>query len=161
MLLRKCVPYLRLVSSSVTKRNTYCSWAGRAMRSENHRIHNHLPGPQMQTKLRWGSSAPWVEQRKLVIRQISDQWDQLSMQYISNSFNFWDFPGGSVAGTPHSQCTGRVWPLKAMALHSSTLAWKIPWTEESGRLQSMGSLRVGHYWATSLSLFTFMHWRRK
>ena len=48
-----------------------------------------------------------------------------------------------------------------MATHSSTLAWKIPWTEEPGRLQSMGSLRVGHYWATSLSLFTFMHWRRK
>ena len=50
---------------------------------------------------------------------------------------------------------------KAMAPHSSTLAWKIPWTEEPGRLQSMGSLRVGHNWATSLSLFTLMHWRRK
>ena len=48
-----------------------------------------------------------------------------------------------------------------MALHSSTLAWEIPWMEEPGRLQSMGSLRVGHDWATSLSLFTFMHWRRK
>ena len=45
--------------------------------------------------------------------------------------------------------------------NSSTLAWKILWTEEPGRLQSMGSLRVGHDWATSLSLFTFMHWRRK
>ena len=50
---------------------------------------------------------------------------------------------------------------KAMAPHSSTLAWKIPWTEEPGRLQSLGSLRVRHNWATSLSLFTFMHWRRK
>ena len=50
---------------------------------------------------------------------------------------------------------------KAMAPHSSTLAWKIPWTEEPGRLQSMGLLRVGHNWAPSLSLFTFMHWRRK
>ena len=48
-----------------------------------------------------------------------------------------------------------------MAPHSSTLAWKIPWTEEPGRLQSMGSERVGHDWATSLSLFTLMHWRRK
>ena len=48
-----------------------------------------------------------------------------------------------------------------MAPHSSTLAWKIPWMEEPGRLQSMGSLRVRHDWATSLSLFTFMHWRRK
>ena len=50
---------------------------------------------------------------------------------------------------------------KAMATHSSTLAWKIPWTEEPGGLQSMGSLRVGHDWASSLSLFTFMHWRRQ
>ena len=50
---------------------------------------------------------------------------------------------------------------KAMAPHSSTLAWKIPWTEEPGRLQSMGLLRVRHDWATSLSLFTFMHWKRK
>ena len=50
---------------------------------------------------------------------------------------------------------------KAMALHSSTLAWKIPWTEKPGRLQSMGLRRVGHDWEPSLSLFTFMHWRRK
>ena len=44
---------------------------------------------------------------------------------------------------------------KAMAPHSSTFAWKIPCVEEPGRLQSMGLLRVGHDWATSLSLFTF------
>ena len=48
-----------------------------------------------------------------------------------------------------------------MATHSSTLAWKIPRMEEPGRLQFMGSLRVRHDLATSLSLFTFMHWRRK
>ena len=57
-------------------------------------------------------------------------------------------------------CVGLI-TEKAMAPHSSTLAWKIPWTEEPGRLQSMGSRRVGHNWVTSLSLFTFMHWRRK
>ena len=51
----------------------------------------------------------------------------------------------------------QVWSLggedlleKEMATHSSTLAWKIPWTEEHGRLQSMGSQRVRHDWATSL-----------
>ena len=50
----------------------------------------------------------------------------------------------------------RLWGSeKAMAPYSSTLAWKIPWTEEPGRLQSMGSQRVGPDWATSLSLFTF------
>ena len=48
-----------------------------------------------------------------------------------------------------------------MALHSSPLPWKIPWTEEPGGLQSMGSLGVRHDRATSLSLFIFTHWRRK
>ena len=50
---------------------------------------------------------------------------------------------------------------KAMAPYSSTLLWRIPWMEEPGRLQSMGLRRVGYDRATSLSLFTFMHWRRK
>ena len=63
-----------------------------------------------------------------------------------------------------SQRIGHHWAHEhtvLMASHSSTLAWKIPGTEEPGRLQSMGSLGVRHNWATSLSLFTFMHWRRK
>ena len=50
---------------------------------------------------------------------------------------------------------------KAMAPHSSTVAWKIPWMKEPGRLQSVGLWRVRHNWATSLSLFIFIHWRRK
>ena len=52
-------------------------------------------------------------------------------------------------------------PEKAMTPHSSTLAWKIPWMEEPGGLQSVGLPRVRHNWATSLSLFPFMNWRRK
>ena len=51
--------------------------------------------------------------------------------------------------------------MKAMAPHCSTLAWKIPGMEEPGRLQSMGSLKVGHDWVTLLWLFTFVQWRRK
>ena len=50
---------------------------------------------------------------------------------------------------------------KAVAPHSNTLAWKIPWMDEPGRLESMGLLSVGDDWATSLSLFTFMHQRRE
>ena len=56
----------------------------------------------------------------------------------------------------------RVWTLsredpleREIATHSSTLAWKIPWMEKPAKLQSMGSQRVGHDWATLLSLFTF------
>ena len=46
-------------------------------------------------------------------------------------------------------------------LHNNTLVRKIPWMEEPGGPQSIGSRRVGHDWATSLSLFTLMHWKRK
>ena len=47
---------------------------------------------------------------------------------------------------------------KEIAAHSSILAWKIPWTEKPGRLQAMGSQRVGHDWATSLSLSGLPTW---
>ena len=81
--------------------------------------------------------------------------------------------GGAWKAAVHGVTEGRTWLSsftitfhfhaleKEMATHSSVLAWTIPWMEEPGRLQSMGSLRVGHDWAASLSLFTFMHWRRK
>ena len=62
---------------------------------------------------------------------------------------------------PSSYCQINFEVLKAVAPHSSTLAWKIPWMEEPGGPQSMGSLRVGQDSATSLSLFTFLHWRRQ
>ena len=60
-----------------------------------------------------------------------------------------ELPGGSDSKASCLQCgirsLGREDPLeKEMATHSSTLAWKIPWLEERGRLQSMGSQRVGH-----------------
>ena len=64
---------------------------------------------------------------------------------------------GSPPETSHHLPTcgeGNGTPLQSSCLEN-------PWTEEPGRLQSMGSRRVGHNWATSLSLFTFMHWRRK
>jgi len=57
------------------------------------------------------------------------------------------------------------WPISYLfgrrQWHPTPVAWRIPWMEEPGRLQSMGSLRVGHDLAPSLSLFTFLHWRRK
>ena len=95
----------------------------------------------------------------------------------------WDFPGKSTGVGCHcllqihdlipNKISGEVlstvllWSRysiptsKAIAPHSSTVALKIPWMKEPGRLQSMGSLRVRHDWATSLSLSTFMYWRRK
>ena len=51
-----------------------------------------------------------------------------------------------------------MWDLleKAMATHSSTLAWKVPWTEEPGRIESMGLQRVRHDWTISLSLSSYL-----
>ena len=82
-----------------------------------------------------------------------------SFQIILDSFLFLDFPGGldskvsvynagnwgSIPGLGRSPGEGNGDPLeKEMAIHSSTIAWKIPWTEKPDRLQSMGSQRVGH-----------------
>ena len=71
--------------------------------------------------------------------------EQYSIMYMYHNF----FIQSSLDG--HLGC----FQEKAMATHSSTLAWKIPWAEEPGRLQSMGSWRVRQDWATSLSLFNF------
>ena len=58
------------------------------------------------------------------------------------------------------QSLGQEDPLeKEMATHFITLDWKIPWTEEPGRLQAMGLQRVGYDWATSLSHFSLYHYR--
>ena len=69
-----------------------------------------------------------------------------------------DFPGGSEVKVSAWNAGDLDWSLgqedpleKEMATHSSTLAWRIPWREEPGRLQSMGSQRVGHDWVTSLT----------
>ena len=84
----------------------------------------------------------------------SDMKEEISnKRKIRRSANIWKV--GNILVNNH-------WVMeKAMTSYSSTLTWKIPWMEEPSRLQSMGSLRVRHDWATSLSLFTFMNWRRK
>ena len=77
-----------------------------------------------------------------------------------------DFHGGSgckasahKAGDPGSSLSRKDPLEKEMAPHSSTLAWRIPWMERSGGLQSMGSQRVGHDWFTSLSLSKYIRFR--
>ena len=77
----------------------------------------------------------------------------LPRQYRTNSYASVPVCPSGVCVLTHNTRTSHN-SEKAMASHPSTLAWKIPWTEEPGRLQSMGSRRVGHNWATSLSLFT-------
>ena len=78
-------------------------------------------------------------------------------------FFFLSFPGGSDGRASACDVGDRVWSLgqedpleKETATHSSTLAWKIPWMEEPGGLQSMGSQRIGHDWATSLHFTSFL-----
>ena len=105
-----------------------------------------------------------------------DAWYDFNfLKFIKTSFMVLPmlYPGGCSMYAWENMCSAAdIWNLcicllgssimeKAMAPHSSTLAWKIPWTEEPGRLQSIGSHRVRHDWATSLLRFTFMHWRRK
>ena len=86
---------------------------------------------------------------------------QLQKYEISVFLEWISFGFSRVKIQQHLFLATSIFKGSAVAPHSSTLAWKIPWTEEPGRLWSMGSRRVGHDWATSLSLFTFMHWRRQ
>ena len=89
-------------------------------------------------------------------------WRQVATVRTGHGITDWFQIGkGLHQGYILSSCLFNLYAEKAMATSTSTLAWKIPWTEESGRLRSTGSLRVGHDWAISLSLFTFMLWRRK
>ena len=85
----------------------------------------------------------------------------VSSSVVPFSSRLQSFPVSGSFSTSWLFASGSLSMEKAMASHSSTLAWRILWMEEPGRLQSMGLLRVRHNWAASLSLFTFMHWRRK
>ena len=83
----------------------------------------------------------------------------LAWGLLSTTLVTWGFTGGSDGKASAHMRETRVWSLgwedpleKEMAPHSSILAWRIPWTEEPGGLQSMGSQRVRHIWAISLSL---------
>ena len=80
-------------------------------------------------------------------RQKDIQGSRVCAMFPTSLCNLW-------SGPLHSSMprASKIQTEKAMATHSSTLAWKIPWREEPGKLQSMGSLRVGHDWVTSLSL---------
>ena len=92
-------------------------------------------------------------------RNISSKWNNRRIYLLNEINEIWDFIW-SVANDYWLMICSNI-TEKAMEPHSSTLAWKIPWMEEPRWLQSMRLQRVAHDWATSLSLFTFMHWRRK
>ena len=79
-----------------------------------------------------------------VLQPPSIHWASLVAQMVKHLPTMWE-----------TQVWSLGWEDPLEKAHSSTLAWKIPWTEEPGRLQSMGSQRVGHDWATSLLLLHF------
>ena len=110
-----------------------------------------------------GKVSPWIEtwstwESKPLRKLPGDEkfWLRAHCKFLTHS-GYWLFPRIFLAFYGCLCCLTE----KAMATLSSTLAWRIPWTEEPGRLQSMGSRRVRHDRVTSLSPFTFMDWRRK
>ena len=86
------------------------------------------------------------------------QWEARTLQLESSPRSTTtSFPGssdGKASACNAGELVGKIPLEKEMAPHSSTLAWKIPWMEEPGRLQSMGSQRIRYDWATSLALTT-------
>ena len=106
---------------------------------------------------------PWTEELDGLLRSRGLQW--IEHNWVCQTHPF--FHSTNIYGTCPMHWACSIYFLeeddkeKAKATHSNTLAWKIPRMEEPGRLQSMGSWGVRHNRATWLSLFTFMHWRRK
>ena len=100
---------------------------------------------------RWEYQTTWPASWEICM-QIRKQQLKLDMEQQT---------GSQIGKGVHQACILSPCLFNSMAPHSSILAWKIPWTEKPGGLQSMGSQRVGSDWATSLSLFTLMHWRRR
>ena len=98
---------------------------------------------------------PWTEElgglQSMGSQRVRDDW--VAVHIDTCGFNHF-----LASKDSYSLLDSIIW---SMAPDSSTLAWKIPWMEEPGRLQSLVLLRVGDDWASSFSLFTFMHWRRK
>ena len=107
----------------------------------------------------WWAAVYGVAQSRTRLKRLSSSIASVEV-VLSDTFQGWVLTGKRASAWLFGDVYARN-PEKAMAPHSSTLAWEIPWMEEPGRLQSMGSRRVRHDWVTSLSLFTFMHWRRK
>ena len=103
----------------------------------------------------------WDEPNNREMIFLDCQWQKKLYAYLKKILLGFKRRHFSCSCIPQFSGASQILLEKAMPTHSSTLAWKIPWTEEPGRLQSMGSRRVRHDWETSLSLFTFMHWRRK
>ena len=92
-------------------------------------------------------------------------WDNACRLFRQWYVHRWTSPVAQMVKHLSTMWETGVWSLdwedpleKEMAIHFRTIAWKIPWTEEPGRLQSMGSQRVRHNWATSLSLSELL-WR--
>ena len=96
-------------------------------------------------------SAHWL--CMLTINAVSDLWKNILLLFHHGSDG--KVPAYNAGDRGSIPALGRS-PGEGNSTQSSILAWKIPWTEEPGRLQSMGSQKVGHDWATSLSLFTFI-----
>jgi len=103
----------------------------------------------------------WLHYYTLTVSKSGEQVCRIQLRFLGGDCLFWVLPKGSaVKNPPAVQETPETWvrflaqegPLeKEMATLSSILAWGIPWTEEPGRLQSVGSQRAGHNWATEHS----------
>ena len=123
-------------------------------------------GEHFVTILCW-MKIQWMMQNLIIFEQtFLSIWKLVMCIYLYLMYGLprwcWEFPGGSEGKASACMQETQIWSLgweapleKEMATHSSILAWRIPGTEEPGRLQSMGSQRVGHDWVTSLHFFSW------
>ena len=109
--------------------------------------------------MRWTSMISWRQIKEMTLDNVGGSHPISERPWEQKQFS--QSKGNSVSRLSRRNPEFPACPTDLGPTSSYSLAWKIPWMEKPGRLQSMGSLRVRHDCVTSLSLFTFMHWRRK
>ena len=148
--------YFRIISQEeqyLFSRNTFqiCIWRGNQIKNTRRMLRDWYRGNQSKSGVRWTDKEVVIPIYNGILLNHKKEWIWVSWTEVAE-------PRACYTEWSKSEREKQILYIstyiseKAMAPHSSTLAWKIPWTEEPGRLQSMGSLRVRHNWATSLSL---------
>ena len=131
-----------LAGSSCTKDNIHLSRA-RASRPQDHNI-RYISSTKDDQAVKDHFMHTWLTEDGFIKRRDSI-WASLLAQMVKNLPVIWKIQAQSLGREDP--------PEKGMTIHSSILAWTIPWTEELGGLQSMGSQRVRYNWATNMTIF--------
>ena len=129
-------------------------WSWNAMTLKDYLHFSFLHTPEMTHSRHHRKGPVWQEQSQMSIWEATHYSPSPNL-LLFKKFNFLKEITQKLMIFETFPCVGKIpWRREQLAIRSSFLVWRIPWTEEPGRLQSMGSQRVGYNWTT----FIFFSW---